>query len=135
MPAAAEAAEALEATLVDMRWVKPMDEARVLELAESHELLVTVEENAVAGGAGAGVGELLSQASISTPLMMLGIPNDFIEHGEHSAQLSALGLDAPGITASIMTRLEATMSHPSSLEKDTPALATVIPAKAGIQSP
>ncbi|TDG12752.1 1-deoxy-D-xylulose-5-phosphate synthase [Seongchinamella unica] len=129
LPAAREAAQALGATLVDMRWVKPMDEARVIELAKTHELLVTVEENAIAGGAGAAVSELLSRESIETPVLHLGIPDDYIDHGDHGAQLAALGLDGTGIIETTKTRL----GH---LQSTTPAPApVVIPAKAGIQRP
>ncbi|QFU74693.1 1-deoxy-D-xylulose-5-phosphate synthase [Halioglobus maricola] len=105
LPAAREAAEALGATLVDMRWVKPMDETRVLELAANYELLVTVEENAVAGGAGAGVSELLAAHGVETPVLHCGIPDEYIEHGDHKAQLAAISLDGAGITSSIKRRM------------------------------
>jgi 1-deoxy-D-xylulose-5-phosphate synthase len=106
LPAAREAAETLGATLVDMRWVKPMDITRLLELAQSHELLVTVEENAVAGGAGSGVSELLSEQHLNTSVLHAGIQDDFIEHGERGAQLSQLGLSGEGIVAQISNHLE-----------------------------
>ncbi|KZX51329.1 1-deoxy-D-xylulose-5-phosphate synthase [Halioglobus sp. HI00S01] len=105
LPAAREAAEALRATLVDMRWVKPMDEAKVLELASCHTLLVTVEENAVAGGAGAGVSELLAARGIETPVLHCGIPDKYIDHGDHKAQLAAIGLDGSSLIARIRERL------------------------------
>ena len=105
LPAARHAAENLGATLVDMRWVKPMDEQLVLELAADHVLLVSVEENAIAGGAGAGVSEILSRASVETPVLHLGIPDHFVEHGDHSEQLAVLGLDGDGIGNSIRGRL------------------------------
>ena len=134
LPAAREAANALGATLVDMRWVKPMDEARVLELAASHELLVTVEENAIAGGAGAGVIELLARQGVNTPVQLLGIPDEYIEHGEHGAQLSALGLDAAGITSSIEQRLAALIpAAPQPEPAVIPERRTA--ANAGIQRP
>lgn len=146
LPATLAAANELNASLFDMRWVKPMDEARVLELAASHQLLVTTEENAIAGGAGAGVNELLARNSVSTPVLNLGIPDSFIEHDEHGAQLAALGLDAGGIERSIRARLETlprsegsgppkpetaklTLPGTSALTNETPS----IPAKAGIQ--
>ena len=106
LPAAREAAETLGATLVDMRWVKPMDITRLLELAHSHELLVTVEENAVAGGAGSGVSELLSERHLNTSVLHAGIQDDFIEHGERGAQLGQLGLSGEGIAAQISNHLE-----------------------------
>ncbi|AQA20054.1 1-deoxy-D-xylulose-5-phosphate synthase [Halioglobus japonicus] len=105
LPAAREAAEQIGATLVDMRWVKPMDDTRVLELAANHELLVTVEENAVAGGAGAGVSELLAAHGIETPVLHCGIPDQYIEHGDHKAQLAAIGLDGEGILGRINHRV------------------------------
>ena len=105
LPAALAAAEALNATVVDMRWVKPMDEARVMELARRHELLVTLEENAIAGGAGAGVNELLAAEGKAGLTLNLGLPDSFIEHGEHSEQLAFVGLDATGIGKSIRQRL------------------------------
>ncbi|MEH6588513.1 MAG: 1-deoxy-D-xylulose-5-phosphate synthase [Halioglobus sp.] len=140
LPAAREAAESLGATLVDMRWVKPMDESKVRELAESHDLIVTVEENAIAGGAGAAVSELLAAAGITTPLLMQGIPDDFIEHDDHREQLSALGLDAAGIIVQVKNRVE-TLSQRQSLasQPKVSTLAAVIPdsrtAKTGIQRP
>jgi len=105
LPAALEAAEALNATVVDMRWVKPMDEARVMELSREHELLVTLEENAVAGGAGAGVNELLAADGQAGITLNLGLPDSFIEHGEHTEQLALIGLDANGIALSIRQHL------------------------------
>jgi 1-deoxy-D-xylulose-5-phosphate synthase len=111
LPAARQAAENLGATLVDMRWVKPMDEQLVLELAANHALLVSVEENAIAGGAGAGVSEVLSRVSVETPVLHLGIPDHFVEHGDHGEQLAVLGLDGDGIGNSIRSRLA---------EKDAP---------------
>ncbi|CAN0586504.1 unnamed protein product [Laminaria digitata] len=105
LPAALEAGEALNATVVDMRWVKPLDEERVLALAASHALLVTVEDNAIAGGAGSGVHELLSANQLDTPCLHLGIPDEFVEHGSQAEQYAAAGLDVAGITAAITERL------------------------------
>jgi 1-deoxy-D-xylulose-5-phosphate synthase len=126
MPAAREAAEALEATLIDMRWVKPIDEAKVLQLANSHKLLVTVEENAIAGGAGGAVNELLSRSQIETPVLNLGIPDDFVEHGDHSAQLAQLGLNGIGIADSIRSRL---FPMTGEAPRDTPQAASNIEAQ------
>ncbi|MEE4144329.1 MAG: 1-deoxy-D-xylulose-5-phosphate synthase [Halieaceae bacterium] len=95
------AAEELNATVVDMRWVKPLDEGMVIELANSHELLVTLEENAVAGGAGAAVNELLATKSLYAKVVNLGLPDRVVEHGSHQEQLSWTGLDASGILRSI----------------------------------
>jgi 1-deoxy-D-xylulose-5-phosphate synthase len=75
------AGEELDATVIDMRWVKPLDEALIQELAASHDLLLTLEENAIAGGAGAGVSELLAARGIDCPVRHLGLPDAFVEHG------------------------------------------------------
>ncbi len=123
LPAAREAAEQLGATLLDMRWVKPLDEAAILEAAASHELLVTVEENAVAGGAGSAVGELLAREHVETPVLHLGIPDTFVEHGAHSTLLSAAGLDGSGILEAVQRRLGdaalADRPQPTDLHIDT----------------
>ena len=95
------AAEELNATVVDMRWVKPLDEGMVLALANGHELLVTLEENAVAGGAGSAVNELLTANSIYCTVLNLGLPDQIVEHGSHEEQLSWTGLDAPGILRNV----------------------------------
>ena len=94
-------AEALDATLVDMRFVKPLDVALVKEIASRHSAIVAVEENAVAGGAGAGVAETLADASLSLPLHLVGIPDRFIEHGSREDCLAAAGLDAAGLERQI----------------------------------
>ena len=130
LPEAMVAAEQLNATVVDMRWVKPLDEEKVLELAAQHSLLVTLEENAVAGGAGAGVSELFSSAETDIPVLNLGIPDQFVEHGDHLAQLAAVGLDALGIQGRIVSRLAKVGIQSAPAE-----LTNVIPANAGIQSP
>ncbi|MCM2972509.1 1-deoxy-D-xylulose-5-phosphate synthase [Larsenimonas suaedae] len=102
---ALEVAERLDATVIDMRFVKPLDRAAVIDAAGRHELLVTVEENVVSGGAGSGVGELLASEGVSTPLLSLGIPDRFIEHGTPAELLIECGLDADGLEASIKARL------------------------------
>ena len=99
LKAAREAAEELDATLVDMRFVKPLDVALVLELAASHELLVTVEENVIAGGAGSAVNEVLQAQRVVMPVLNLGLPDRFVEHGKATDLLAACGLDATGIAA------------------------------------
>ena len=95
------AGEELDATVVDMRWVKPIDETLILELAQSHDLLVTLEENVTAGGAGSAVAELLSARSIDTPIRHFGIPDQFIEHGGQEALREAAGLSAAAINAAV----------------------------------
>jgi 1-deoxy-D-xylulose-5-phosphate synthase len=99
------AADQLNATLVDMRWVKPMDEAMLLAIAEQHSMIVTLEENAVAGGAGSGVNEFLAAQGLAPAILNLGIPDTYIEHGSHADQLAWTGLDAASISASIVSRL------------------------------
>ena len=102
--AALQAAEALDATVVDMRFAKPLDEAVVREMARSHDALVSVEEGCLAGGAGSAVGELLAREGFPVPLLQLGLPDHFTEHGDPARLLSSLGLDAAGIEASIRQR-------------------------------
>jgi 1-deoxy-D-xylulose-5-phosphate synthase len=94
-------AERLDATLVNMRFVKPLDEDLVVSLAARHRALVTIEENATQGGAGSAVGELLASEGLQLPLLQLGIPDRFIEHGSRDGCLAAAGLDGAGLSASI----------------------------------
>ncbi len=96
--------EQLNATVVNMRFVKPLDEALIIKMALSHELLVTLEENTISGGAGAGVGEVLARENLATPLLHLGLPDHFIDQGDPAALLADCGLDAAGIRASVETR-------------------------------
>jgi len=103
---ALKAAEALNATVADMRFVKPLDEALVQELAEQHDLLVTLEENAIAGGAGSAVCEFLNTGLINLPVLQLGLPDRFVDHGKHQELLSECGLDAEGIEQAIADRLQ-----------------------------
>lgn len=95
------AGEQLDATVVNMRFVKPLDEALLLRMAQQHERLVTVEENVIQGGAGSAVSECLAQQGVTIPLMHLGLPDRFIEQGEHAKMLSDCGLDAAGLVKSI----------------------------------
>ncbi len=95
------AAEQLDATVANMRFVKPLDAELVLQLAREHEMLVTVEENAVQGGAGSAVAECLQQYGVVVPLLQLGLPDRFIEQGEHAQMLADCGLDAAGLVAAI----------------------------------
>ena len=103
---ALEAAKSLGATVADMRFVKPLDEELILALAEKHDLLVTIEENAIAGGAGSAVTEFLNSRDVSQPVLQIGLPDTFIDHGKHGELLSSCGLDAEGIRHTIETRLE-----------------------------
>ncbi|MDP2570133.1 1-deoxy-D-xylulose-5-phosphate synthase [Photobacterium damselae subsp. piscicida] len=98
---ALEAAENLNATVADMRFVKPLDEALILELAETHDVLVTVEENAIAGGAGAGVIEFLMQQKQIKPVLNIGLPDRFIEQGTQAELHQMLEIDGPGIEKQI----------------------------------
>jgi 1-deoxy-D-xylulose-5-phosphate synthase len=104
---ALKAAESLDATVVNMRFVKPMDADLVRTLAGSHELLVSIEENALIGGAGAEVARILEQCGSATPLMRLGLPDNFIDHGDSALLLAEIGLDAEGIARSVTGRLGA----------------------------
>jgi 1-deoxy-D-xylulose-5-phosphate synthase len=94
-------AERLDATIVNMRFVKPLDEQLILSLAERHRAIITIEENAVIGGAGAGVGEVLAAAGLQLPLLHIGIPDRFIEHGTRDTCLARAGLDLAGLSASV----------------------------------
>jgi len=98
------AAERLGATVADMRFVKPLDAELALELARSHDAVVTVEEGCVMGGAGSAVLECLMAAGVTTPVLQLGLPDQFIEHGDPAKLLSMCGLDAAGIENSIVQR-------------------------------
>jgi 1-deoxy-D-xylulose-5-phosphate synthase len=105
-PSVAAGAE-LNATVANMRFIKPLDVELVKQLARDHEYLVTVEEGCVMGGAGSAVAEALAAEGIVKPILMLGLPDQFIDHGDPAALLSALGLDAKGISASIRQRFGA----------------------------
>ena len=103
---AIQAAEKLDATVVDMRFVKPLDKEMVLKLAASHKLLVTLEENAIAGGAGSGVSELLAEEAVVIPVLQLGLGDKLIDHANHNEQLSLAGLDSEQIIDRIQQRLD-----------------------------
>ena len=94
-------AERLDATLVNMRFIKPMDEDLVISVAERHRAIITIEENATIGGAGSAVGELLASEGLLIPILQLGIPDRFIEHGSRDSCLVAAGRDSAGLTSSI----------------------------------
>ena len=101
LSAALAVGERLDATVVNMRFVKPLDEELIRQLSAQHCAIATIEENAVAGGAGSAVGELLAAENISLPLLNLGIPDRFIEHGSRDDCLAAAGLDAASLQAAI----------------------------------
>jgi len=102
--AALAAAASLDATVVDMRFVKPIDRELVLDMAHRHDAIVTVEEGCIMGGAGSATGECLAGAGVAMPLLHLGLPDQFVEHGDPAKLLSMCGLDAAGIEASIRRR-------------------------------
>jgi 1-deoxy-D-xylulose-5-phosphate synthase len=87
-----------------MRFVKPLDVALVKQLAQDHDYLVTVEEGCTMGGAGSAVAEALAEAGVVKPLLILGLPDRFIDHGDPALLLASVGLDAHGIAASIRER-------------------------------
>ena len=104
---ALQAAETLGATVVNMRWAKPLDTELLLKIAASHAALVTVEEGAIMGGAGSAVGEALQAAGVDKPLLQLGLGDEFIEHGDPAHLLALQGLDAAGMESSIRGRFAA----------------------------
>jgi 1-deoxy-D-xylulose-5-phosphate synthase len=112
---ALEAGARLGATVANMRFVKPLDTALVEELARSHEAIVTLEEGCLMGGAGSAVMEALNAAGLARPVLALGLPDQFIEHGDPAKLLAALGLDAAGIEQSILKRFGGGLSlvHPA----------------------
>ncbi len=101
---ALEVAEKINATVVDMRWVKPLDIAMLKQLAPQHQAWVTVEEGVIMGGAGSAVSEALANLGIAQPVLHLGLPDQFIEHGDPAKLLSLCGLDAAGIEKSIRAK-------------------------------
>jgi 1-deoxy-D-xylulose-5-phosphate synthase len=113
--AALRAGETVDATVVNMRFVKPLDVELLLQLADEHSAFVTVEENVVAGGAGSAVAEALCAAGITKPFLHLGLPDRFPDHGDPAAILRELGLDAAGIAAAIERRFGQPGLHAVSL--------------------
>ncbi|HET9339543.1 MAG TPA: 1-deoxy-D-xylulose-5-phosphate synthase [Casimicrobiaceae bacterium] len=112
LAAARAAGERLDATVADMRFVKPLDVATTLEIARTHEAIVTVEENVVAGGAGSAVAEALASEGVATPLLHLGLPDAFVDHGDSVQLLAACGLDADGIVRAIEARFPQRRAKP-----------------------
>ena len=101
------AAERFNATLCDMRFVKPLDEELIERMANSHSLIVTLEENAIAGGAGSAVSEYLASLGYTMQVLHLGLNDTFVDHANHKQQLIEQGLDASGIELAIQKRLKA----------------------------
>jgi len=104
VPTAEQAGEELDLTVVNMRFVKPLDRELVLELARTHDGFATLEDNVVAGGAGSGVAELLAAEGIALPMLHLGLPDAFQHHASREDLLAEAGLDAAGIRASLLAR-------------------------------
>jgi 1-deoxy-D-xylulose-5-phosphate synthase len=104
LTAALQVGNELGATVANMRFVKPFDETLILELARTHAALVTVEDNAIAGGAGSGVAEFLASKNIQTPILHLGLPDTFLEHASREQLLAESGIDAAGIRSAILAR-------------------------------
>jgi len=102
---ALQAAERLDASVANMRFIKPLDTALIASLAATHDLIVTIEENALMGGAGAAVMEAMQAMNIHMPILCLGLPDQFIEHGQHETMLAECGLDAAGIEIAIERKL------------------------------
>jgi len=111
VPEGLKAAEALDATMVDMRFVKPLDEKLLRTLALSHDAFVTLEEGAVMGGAGSAVLEYFSAHAMTPGVLQLGLPDRFIDHGEQAALLRSLGLDAAGIESAVRARFMAVQAQ------------------------
>ena len=109
---ALQAAEELDATVANMRFVKPLDTDLACRLAREHDLVVTIEENVIAGGAGSGVAEALAAAGIAVPVLHLGLPDHFVDHGDPAFLLAHVGLDAKGIAAAVAARLDARPPQP-----------------------
>ena len=105
VPAALAAGEELDATVANMRFVKPIDSEMIVELARNHSLLVSVEENAIIGGAGSEVDRVLTETGLKVPLLRLGLPDRFIDHGEQGQLLADLGLDKAGIVRTVRERI------------------------------
>ena len=105
LPTAFSVGEELDASVADMRFIKPLDTELLDQLAANHSLIVTLEENAIAGGAGTGVSEYFAQQGIVVAVLHLGLPDIFIDHATHDAQIATAGLDAATISERIKARL------------------------------
>jgi 1-deoxy-D-xylulose-5-phosphate synthase len=104
VPAAEQVGRELGLTVVNMRFVKPLDRALILELASTHEGFVTVEDNVVMGGAGSGVAELLHAENLQLPMLQLGLPDEFQHHASREQLLTEAGIDANGIRDAVLAR-------------------------------
>lgn len=113
---AIEVGKALGATVVNMKFIAPLDESLIAELANTHDVLITLEENTISGGAGSGVNESLQRQQILQPVLNIGLPNVYGEHGERGELLADCGLDVDGIHTQIKTYLDA-IKPASSAEK------------------
>ena len=113
LKAALEVGDELDATVVNMRFVKPLDGQLVAQIARTHELLVTVEDNVVRGGAGSAVAESLAAQDITARILHLGLPDHFVDHGDQAQLLAQVGLNREGILKSIRSRLEDMQQEPS----------------------
>jgi 1-deoxy-D-xylulose-5-phosphate synthase len=109
--AALAAGDVLDATVVNMRFVKPLDADLVVEMAGNHSLLVSIEENTVIGGAGAEIARCLGERGIDVPLLRLGLPDRFIDHGDQAQLLAELGLDKDGIVRAVSARTAPATHH------------------------
>ena len=116
---AMQAADRLDATVANMRFVKPIDVALIKQLAESHDILVSIEEGTKMGGAGSAVAETLAELGIAKPLVILGLPDEFIDHGDVSQLLAGCGLDSEGIQKSIQRHIEAQALKPRLVVNNT----------------
>ncbi len=117
------AAEALDATVANMRFVKPLDTALRTSLAEGHDVLVTVEEGCVMGGAGSACLEALAEQGVDVPVLQLGLPDRFVDHGDPAVLLSMCGLDAKGIEASVRQRFDLPVESPVDAKSAAPKIA------------
>ena len=106
LPSAEQVAKKRGYTVIDMRWAKPLDQSAIFEASQSHDLIVTLEENTIQGGAGSGVKQLLNEHNHTTPVIHLGLPDSYIEHAGREQQLQSVNLDAEGIERSILRYLE-----------------------------
>jgi 1-deoxy-D-xylulose-5-phosphate synthase len=111
VPAAEKVGADLDLTVVNMRFVRPLDRALILELAKTHDGFVTLEDNVVAGGAGSGVAELLADANTTMPILHLGLPDAFQHHASREDLLAEAGLDAAGIRAAVLLRWPDVAAH------------------------
>ena len=112
---ALQVGELLDATVVDMRFVKPLDETLLRQLAAEHELLVTIEENSIMGGAGSAVSEFLAAENRVVPILHLGLPDAYQHHASREDLLAEAGIDAAGIRSAIMRRWPALAAPPAGL--------------------